>query len=108
MSSSFVNGRINGSGSGVFSCRRIRISELLRDWLHGRLALPLTANAARALPPVFGLRRLDGLPLQIRNCVGSTAGERNNVIFYVSGASACRLPGRRAGMLPLEFVLDLQ
>ena len=48
------------------------------------------------------------LPLHVRNCVGSTAGERLDVIFAVAGAGAAGSAGRRAGMLSLEFPRHLR
>jgi hypothetical protein len=44
------------------------------------------ATASPALPPVFGLGIADHLPLHVRNCVGSAAGERLYVISAVAGA----------------------
>jgi hypothetical protein len=65
------------------------------------------ATASPALPPVFGLGIADHLPLHVRNCVGSAAGERLYVISAVAGAGAAGPAGRRAGMLPLEFARHL-
>jgi hypothetical protein len=61
-------------------------------------------SAARAdFPAVLGLGCGNGLPLHVRNRVGSAATERGDVIFAVAGASAAGPAGRRAGMLALEF-----
>jgi hypothetical protein len=62
-----------------------------------------SAAAGPPLPPVLSLGIADRLPLHVRNCVGSAAGQRLDVIFAVAGAAAGREPGGRAGMLPLEF-----
>lgn len=54
-------------------------------------------------PAVFGLRVLDGLPLNIGNRIGAAACERHNVILDVTRTCASRAPGRRTGVLSLEF-----
>ena len=62
----------------------------------------LTA-ACPEFPAVLGLRVRDRLPLGVRNRVGAAAGERDDVILPVARTTAASLPGRRAGMLALEF-----
>jgi hypothetical protein len=62
-----------------------------------------SALAALPLPPVLGLRRSDGLPLQVCDGIGAAASERNDVIFdTVPGSStdgpldtAAGIPDRR-------------
>jgi hypothetical protein len=65
------------------------------------------AAAGPPLPPVLSLGIADRLPLQVPNRVGSAAGERLYVIFPVAGAGAAGSPGRRAGVLSLEFARHL-
>ena len=68
------------------------------------LTTPARLTPARPeFPPVLDLRSGDGLPLHVGNRVRAATGERLNVIFPVSGASAAGAPGRGAGMLPLEL-----
>ena len=43
------------------------------------------ATARPPLPPVLGLRVANGLPLHVRNRVRAIAGERDDVIFAVTG-----------------------
>ena len=44
--------------------------------------------------------------MQVRDAIGSAAGERDNVIFDIAGACTGRATRRGARMLPLKFVLD--
>jgi hypothetical protein len=68
----------------------------------------ISAAAALGLPSILSLRRSGCLPLKIGNRVGSAAGERDDVILDLAGAATGRAARRRAGMLPLKFVLDLE
>ena len=70
------------------------------------LGPPLTASAARSLPPVLGFRVRDGLPLHVRDAIGSAAIQRPDMIFDVAGAGAGCSARRRARMFPLELVLN--
>ena len=69
---------------------------------HGNRAAHLTA-ARPEFPAVLGFRGRGGLPLEVLHGIGAAASERVHVILPVAGASAARLPGRRARMLALEF-----
>src|SRR5207302_1227624 len=68
----------------------------------------MSATAALAFPAILSPRVRDRLPLQVRNRVGAAARQRHNVIFDVAGAWAGQATRRRARMLPLKFVLNLQ
>jgi hypothetical protein len=64
-------------------------------------------TAAFAFPAILSLRPRDRLPLQVRNRIGSAAGERDNMVLHVAGAWAGRAARRWARMLQLELVLHL-
>ena len=55
--------------------------------------------AAFRFPSIFRLRRLDRLPLQVRNSIRAATGDRLYVILPVAGASAAGFAGRGARML---------
>jgi hypothetical protein len=63
----------------------------------------MLAKASFPLPRVLGPRLRDRLPLDVRDGVGSAAGERDDVVSPVTGTRAISQPGRRAGVLPLEL-----
>jgi hypothetical protein len=58
-------------------------------------------------PAVFGSRRGYGLPLHVRNRIGSATGQRDYVIPAVTRTPAARLPGGGAGVLALKFLCYL-
>jgi hypothetical protein len=68
-----------------------------------RAARELLTAARPEFPAVLGSRRGYGLPLQVRNRVGSATGERLYVIFPVAWTGAGCEPRRRARMLTLKF-----
>jgi hypothetical protein len=71
-----------------------------------KLRTPLTHRLSTALlqlPSVLCPRGADSLPLHVRNRVGSTTGERQDMILPVAWTGTCREPRGRARMLPLEF-----
>jgi hypothetical protein len=61
------------------------------------------APARLPLPPVLRPRIPDCLPLDVRNRVGSAAGERDNVIPPAPWTGTASEIRGRAWMLPLEF-----
>src|SRR5947209_6836588 len=54
--------------------------------------MPELPGAALLLPPVFSLRGLDSLPLEVGRRIWAAAGERNDVIFDIAGAGAAGSP----------------
>jgi len=64
------------------------------------------AMTAFPLPAIFGLRRSDGLPLQVKGRVRSVASERDDVILDVTGTRTGRPSGRWTGVLVLKLAFD--
>jgi hypothetical protein len=60
------------------------------------------ATAALALPLVLSLRG-GRLPLQVGDCIGAAAGERDNVVLGETRTSAGCPPRRRARVQPLKL-----
>lgn len=60
-------------------------------------------TAYAALPAIFDLGVLDGLPLHVADCIRPTITQRVDVIFHKSGTRAVRLAGGGAGVEILEF-----
>jgi hypothetical protein len=87
-------------------CNSRAVDMVLTGARPGLVGPPDLASAAPQLPLVLSLRGLDRLPLQVCDAVGSTAGEREDMIFDVPGTCAGCPTRRWAGMLQLKFVLD--
>ena len=54
------------------------------------------ASTALRFPLILRFRRRDGLPLHVRGCVRTSAGERDNVVLHIAGACAVCPAGRWA------------
>lgn len=62
-------------------------------------------TAGSALPFVLGFPIGHGLPLHVLGAVWPAAGEGPNMVNDVAGTTAPTVPGGRAGVRTLEFVL---
>jgi hypothetical protein len=60
-------------------------------------------TASPPLPPVLDSGITDGLPLEVRNSIGSAAGQRHDVIFPITGTGTACSPGRWARVFALKF-----
>ena len=90
-------------GGGFFVSQFKAHNQTLRDVSNAGKRL---VTAAFRLPLVLSSCVGDGLPLHVRNCIGSAAGERHNMIFDVTGPGSGRAARQGAGMQPLKFMLN--
>jgi hypothetical protein len=91
-------------GGACYLIPRFREDRYCRPCTHGNMAaLRALTTTSPPLPRILTSRVGDGLPLEIRNRIGSATGERSYVIFPVAGTSTACFAGRWAGVLPLEF-----
>jgi hypothetical protein len=54
---------------------------------------------------MFSPRVRDGLPLHVRDGIGSATGKRHDVVLHVTGACAACVPRRRTSVRQLELAL---
>jgi hypothetical protein len=67
---------------------------------HGKLSITrIILDARPAFPFLLSFRVGDCLPLKIRDRIGATASERDDVILPIAGTCAARIPGRGARFL---------
>src|SRR5215475_4259559 len=64
---------------------------------------PTCRASSLALPSILCLAFLDGLPLHVRDRVGSALAQGHDVIAQPARTGARRAAGRRARMKPLEL-----